>query len=543
MALDGILLYKIIPQIRDAAPMRIQKIYQISTTEILLQTHGAKKKQQLLISTHSVYNRLLFTDRSYPTPAEPGNFVMVLRKHIEGGIIESIEQAELDRWCTMRIRRMNELGDLEYYDLVIELMGKYANVILVKDGIIVDALKRIPPFENTRRTILPQAAFVPTPSQNKKNPFTEKVIDPDLSLTRQFSGFSPFLSREVEYRMEHGESFADVMQEISESTSLYIANADDEAVFHCIELKHVGPCRSYSLFEGFDVLYFHKEEKERIRQISGDIYRFAGRQLKHQTQKLPRLYEELDEAMDCDRFRMYGDLLYARNIGDTKGMKEITVLDFEDKPVTIPLDPRYDGRGNARRCFTRYTKLRKGQAYLEEQINICEGEIRYFEGLLQQLDQADFNTAAEIRQELIRLGYLKETKAPRRRKKEMPVQYRTVDYRGTAISYGRNNLQNDALTWHHSSKTDLWLHAKDYHGAHVVIHSPHPDEDTLRIASMLAAYYSAGRSSSSVPVQYCPVKNLKKIPGAKPGMVQLGSYKVIYIDPDEELLEQLSLLA
>ncbi|MBR2811170.1 MAG: NFACT family protein, partial [Solobacterium sp.] len=163
MALDGILLYKIIPQIRDAAPMRIQKIYQISTTEILLQTHGAKKKQQLLISTHSVYNRLLFTDRSYPTPAEPGNFVMVLRKHIEGGIIESIEQAELDRWCTMRVRRMNELGDLEYYDLVIELMGKYANVILVKDGIIVDALKRIPPFENTRRTILPQAAFVPTP--------------------------------------------------------------------------------------------------------------------------------------------------------------------------------------------------------------------------------------------------------------------------------------------------------------------------------------------------------------------------------------------
>ncbi len=547
MALDGILLSKIIPEIAASLPLRIQKIWDISSTEILFQVHGNAGKQQMLISCHSVYNRFLFTDKNYPTPDEPGNFVMVLRKYIEGGFIESISQADLDRWCVMTIRRRNAIGDIEYFKVYVELMGKYANIILVNaQGKILDALKRIPPFENSRRTVFPGAVFEPTPPQNKKNPFEDTMIDPSQSLTKQFAGFSPFLSSEVEYRMAHGESFADIMKEIKESKRLYAAEGSQEPVFHCIELKSKGRCRSWPLFEGFDVLYYHREEKERIRTISGDIYRFVKRELKHQQTKLPRLLAEMDEAKDCDQWRVYGELLYAYNITDTKGTDCITLKSFEDESdVVIPLDPKLDGKGNARKAFNRYNKLKKGQVYLAEQIEITQNEINYFTGLLEQLEQADFDTASEIHNELVSLGYLKETrksKKNKKKKKEQSVNVRSLTLpQGTQISFGRNNLQNDALTWHMARKNEIWLHAKDYHGAHVVIHDENPDEDTLRTAANIAAYYSAGRMSSSVPVIWCPVRNLKKIPGAKPGMVQLGSYRMIYIDPDADQIHSLEL--
>lgn len=543
MALDGILLSKIIPQIRAALPLRIQKIQDVSATELLFHTHGSQGKKQLLISCHSVYNRLMFTRRSYAAPYQPGNFVMVLRKYIEGGMITSIEQAELDRWCRMDIQRRNNLGDPETMYLYIELMGKYANVILVNsENRIVDALKRIPPFENSRRTIHPGAVFPVTPSQNKKDPFTSDTYDPELPLTRQFSGFSPFLSREAEYRMEHGQSFSDFMREIRESDRLYIAAEKQEPVFHCIELKHCGTNVSYPLFEGFDVLYYRREEKDRIRQVSGDIYHFVSRQLKHQQQKLPRLLNELDEARDCDRWKKYGDLLFTYQVSDTKGTSSVTLSDYETgEDIVVPLDPKLDGKANARKAYQRYNKLKKGQTYLQEQIRICEDEIAYFEGLIEQLDLADYETANEIQEELQRLGYLrnsqKKRKNSRKKKETKAAVAEAVSPSGIRISYGRNNFQNDELTWHQARKNEIWLHAKDYHGAHVVIHDEHPDEETLRMAANIAACFSKGRQSSSVPVVWCPQRNLKKIPGAKPGTVQLGAYKMIYIDPEPEALQ------
>ncbi len=539
MALDGILLHKLLPGIAERFPARIQKIYQISTTEILFQIHGTHGKEQLLISCHSRYNRILISRRSYPTPDEPGNFVMILRKYLEGATMHAVHQAELDRWCTISIRRRNELGDPEEVELVAELLGNYANLLLVRSGIIVDALKRIPPFENNRRMILPNAQFVPIESQKKRNPFTDPQVDRSLTLTRQFGGFSPFLSKEAEYRMALGQSFSSIMSEIESSDRLYIANSGDEAVFHCIELKSIGRCVSYPLFEGFDILYYHREEKERIKEISGDVFHTVRRQLRHQRQKLPRLLREYDDALGCDLWKKYGDILYVVQPGDTRGMSELVTEDYETgETITIPLDPRLDGSRNAQKCYAKYRKYRTGQVYLREQIDLCEKEIAYFEGLLEQLEQADFNTASEIRDELVKGGYMKEKTKKRRRKKEEPLHISSFTFHDVEISYGRNNLQNESLTFHHSRRSDLWFHAKDYHGAHVVVHAPHPDEDTMRLAAGLAAYYSKGRDSSSVPVNYCPISALKKIPGAKPGMVQLGNYKTIYIDPDPDQLRK-----
>ena len=541
MALDGILLFKIVPKIQEILPARIQKIYQTSSTEVLFQLHTHSGKKQLLISCHSTYNRILLTNRSYPTPFEPSNFIMVLRKHLEGSIIQKIEQIEYDRWCKMDITTHDMIGDAIQLTLYVELMGKYANLILVnQENTIIDALKRIPPFENNKRTIQPGASFKPTPSQAKKDPFNEQTIDPNQTLTSQFSGFSPFLSQEIEYRLNHQQSFASIMNEIKESDSLYIANHNNEAVFHCIDLTSIGKTKSYPLFEGLEILYYHKEEKERVKDISGNIYRIVKRELKHQKQKLPRLLSEYDAAIDCDVWRKYGDLLYANQIKDTKGKESIQLFDYEtEQEITIPLDPKLDGNKNAQKCYTKYGKLKKAQQYLQEQISISEKEIEYFEGLLEQLDLADFETATEIRQELIRGGYIKEKQRKKQKKKEDTPKVHQIQYDdNTIIYYGKNNLQNEYLTFKKAKKNHYWFHTKDYHGAHVVVDTNDLNEDIIRFAANLAACYSGGRNSSSVPVNYTTVKELKKIPGAKPGMVQLNHYQTIYIDPSLEQLEE-----
>ena len=543
MALDGILLAKIIPEIQRSLPARIQKIYQISTQEILFQIYGVRGKEQLLISCHSEYNRMLLSRRSYPTPQEPGNFAMVLRKYLEGASFVSVQQAQLDRWCFFSIQRHNVLGDAEMIYLYVELMGKYANLILVDhEGKIINALKRIPPFENNKRIIQPGALFHPTPPQNKQDPFQASEIDPQQPLSQQFSGISPFLSKEIEYRLHHGQDFSSIMQEIKNSHTLYIAQEEPFPLYHCIPLTSLSSGKQYPLFEGFDILYYHKEEKDRIREISGDIFRVVKRELKHQTQKLPRLLKEYDEAKDNQKWNSYGLLLYGHGIRETHGARSMILEDFESgKMITIPLDPRYDGSRNAQRCFAKYRKLKKGQLYLAEQISICEAEIQYFTGLLEQLEQADFTAAQEIKQELIKGGYMKAPVQKKRGGKEKAyvIHLHTLQLpNGISLSYGKNNMQNDFLTWHKAKKNDLWFHAKDYHGAHVVLHASNPDEESIRIAAMVAAYFSKGRQSSSVPVNWCPIANLKKIPGAKPGMVQLGHYRTIYIDPDETILEQ-----
>lgn len=541
MALDGILLHKIVQEIQDVLPARIQKIYQTSSTEVLFQLHTHSGKKQLLISCHSQYNRMLLTKRNYPTPMEPSNFIMLLRKHLEGATIKSIEQVNYDRWCQMKLFTHNMIGDEVSFTLYIELMGKYANLILVNDKqVIMDALKRIPPFENNQRTIQPGALFKPTPSQDKKDPFQNHTIDPSQTLTAQFSGFSPFLSQEIEYRMNQGQSFPDIMNEIEHSNSIFIANQNNEAVFHCIDLTSVGLTKQYPLFEGFDLLYYHKEEKARIKEITGDLFRVIKRELKHQKQKLPRLLNEYDEAKDCDKWRKYGDLLYAYQVQDTKGQASITLLDYEtNEPVEIPLDPKLDGNRNAQKCYAKYSKRKKGQHYLEEQIEICENELHYFEGLLEQLDLADFDTAEEIKQELIKGGYLKEQhKRKNTKKKEHIPTIHSFQYdETTTISFGKNNLQNEYLTFRKARKDSYWFHAKDYHGAHVVVETTHFDEPIIRFCANLAAYFSGGRNSSSVPVNYTKISELKRIPGAKPGMVQLNHYQTIYIDPDRSQLE------
>ena len=544
MALDGILLNKILIDIKNLTPCKINKIYRISNTEILFHLRTNDGKKTLMISAHPTYNRINISEKSYPTPEEPSNFVMVLRKYAEGAMITNIQQGGLDRWCVFELSKRNALGDRITLKMYIELMGKYANVILVdENNKVVDALKRIPPFENNRRTIHPGALFTIVPPQSDKlNPFEVNNVDRDLSLDKQLEGFSPFLSKEVEFRMSNGQSYKDVINEIEKSDKLYITYKDDEAIFHCIPLLSVGTCNEYPIQEGVDILYYHKEEKDRIKQITGDIFKVVKKELKHYKAKLPKLEDSLAQALNNDIYRVYGELLYAYNIVDTKGSDFIELPSFEDQSlIKIPLDPKLDGKANARKAFSKYEKLKKGSIHLKEQIQITKDEIDYFEGISAQLEIIDFGDAKEIVQELTSGGYIraKTVKHPKKQKKQNEtIKFTTIQYdEDRRIYIGKNNIQNDALTFKFSKKHYYFFHTKDLHGSHVVIDSDVLDEPIIRLAANIAAYYSKGRYSSSVPVNYCQIKDTKKIPGAKPGKVSLSTYKTIYIDPDEELIK------
>lgn len=546
MALDGILLHKIVQKIKPEFPARINKIYQVSNSEILFQLKTPTTRKNLIVSCHTIYNRLTLTERSYPTPEEPSSFVMLLRKHLESAIIQSIEQGGLDRYVKLECHMRNEIGDKVIRYLYIELMGKYANLIFVdSNGKIMDALKRIPPFENNRRTIQPGALFKETEVQlGKENPFTSSTYDPTITLTKQFHGFSPLLSKEVEHRIQQGATFSNLMKEIEASDSLYLSNLNNEVVFHCIPLTHIqSPIKETPFLDGFDLVYYHKEEQDRIKDLAGDIYRFVNHELKHQRQKLPKLQASYEDCLDCEKWREYGDLLYANQHLHTKGESSLQLPSFvDDQLITIPLDPKLDIKGNAKKCFQKYNKSKKGQVHLIEQMDLCQKEIDYFEGIQEQLDLSTFDDAKEIQLELVELGYLKKkvSKIRKAKKKEtLPKVSKITLKNGISLSYGKNNLQNEALTFKLANKNDQWFHTKDYHGSHVVVHSDELDEYTIRAAAQIATYYSKGRHSSSVPVNYCQIKTLKKIPGAKPGLVSLSTYKTIYIDPDDELIDEL----
>ena len=549
MALDGLLLHQISSELKEYLPCKISKIQNISDVELLWTLRTTKGNRRLLTSFHSTYNRLHLTQASYTTMETPSNFVMLLRKQLDGGFIRRIEQVGLDRVLRIDVEARDELGDLHMRTLYAELMGKYANLVLVNaEGIIVDALKRIPVFENSKRLIHPGARYaLPAQDMRKHDPFQvdASALDDSRPLGAQLFGFSPLLGREVEYRMRQGEAFADIMEQIRSSHVLYLHTVKEQTLFHCIPLTHLqSEAQTYPLMEGMDVLYYHKEEKDRIRQMTGDLFKFVRKQLKHYRQKLPKLNDALQEALDCEKWREYGDLLYAYGQNIAKGTPSVTLTTFDQsQQVKIDLDVRFDGRGNAKKCFQKYNKGKKGQEHLLDQIALCEQEIEYFEGLEQQLELANFEDAREIREELAALGYMKpiQSKIRRNRKKAKALPAITTIHLadGVTLYFGKNNLQNEALTFKLARKNELWFHAKDFHGSHVVLDCEQPSEETLRCAAIVAAYYSKGRYSSSVPVNYCPIRNLKRIPGAKHGFVSLTSYKTIYIDPEEAVMDSL----
>ena len=532
MALDGITLSKVKNDLDKYLPIRINRISQTSKTELVFNVHANQIRTNLVMSFHSNNNHICFSDRNYTSYNDPSTFVMVLRKHILNGIIYDIKQNDYDRYLLVFIRSRNELYDEKQYILSIELMGKYANLILVdENNKIIDALKKIPPYENTRRTILPGATFTLPDKQSKLDPFNTNDISFDESLVNQLQGFSKLLENEVRYRMNN-ESFNDIMNDIKNSDSLYLSKSKDHYEFHVIPLTHLNiPYTKWDIQKGFDEIYYENDEKERIKNISDDLFKVVKRQIKHYQTKINKLQNSYNEALNLDNDKENGDLLYMYENLNEKGLKSIEIKDYEDNIKTIDLDPKLSIKDNANKYYSIYQKKRKGKVHLEQQIMIADNELQYFNSLQEQLSFANYNDALDIKEELINHGYLKKNVSKNKKKKKVNLyQLKIDDY---TITFGKNNIQNNYLTFEYAHSNNTWFHAKDYHGSHVVVNSDNPDEKIIRLCANIAAYNSSGRYSSSVPVDYCLVKNIKKIKGFKPGFVSYKNHKTIYIDPVE----------
>lgn len=544
MAYDGIMMSRVVENLQSQLERgRINKIYQISQYELLFHMRSQSSNMKLLMSIHPMYARLQLTSLSFPTPPSPNAFTMLLRKHLEGAYLESVKQIQLDRIVDMTFIGTNELKDTVKYHIYIEIMGKHSNVVIThENNKIIDCLKRISPSMNSQRILQPGAIYQFPPILDKKDPFTSNFEITD-NLTRIYQGFSPELSREVLYRIDQGESFQDIMKMLKESNTLFIHKLMDKEHFHIIPLLHLQcPYQDYSLFDGLDKHYDLIDQKDRIKQQTSDLAKYIHNEYQKNVSKLHKLEKTLFDSQNSDDYRIKGDLLFANLHLIQRGQKEITVDNYyDDTKMTITLDERYDGKTNANRYYAKYQKAKNSLHHLNEQIHLTKEEIDYFDSLMTLMENASYYDALEIKEELENLGYLKKkkTKQVYRKKNKLYIEtYLTKE--NITIYVGKNNLQNDYLTFKMASRNDMWFHVKDMPGSHVVVHSEELNEYTIRLASKIAAYFSKGKHSSSVPVNYTQIKTLKKPQGAKPGQVILNHYSTIYIDPDDSFLNEIN---
>ncbi|WP_075980984.1 Rqc2 family fibronectin-binding protein [Bacillus massilinigeriensis] len=567
MSFDGLFTRAMVHELSDTLTGgRINKIHQPNKNEVVIIIRAGGKNHKLLLSVHPSYARAQLTNEQHDNPNEPPMFCMLLRKHLEGYILEGIHQVELDRMIVFEVRGRNEVGDISNKQLIVEIMGRHSNIILVDKmkNVILDSIKHISFAVNTHRAILPGQPYIFPPAQNKANPLeaTEedvlKSIDfhagrIDRQLVEQFSGVSPLFAKEVLHhagmanRITVPKAFLEVLSPIKKNqyTPVIISN-NGKDLFYLFPLQHIqGESKFYhSLSEMLDRFYFGKAERDRVKQQGNDLERFIRNEKEKNEKKLKKLLNTLNEAEHSDRYQLFGELLTANLYNMQKGMKEIEVLNYYDEnggTIKIPLNPLKTPSENAQKYFTKYQKAKNAIHFVKEQIIKTKEEIAYFDALFQQIESASTKDIEEIREELVEGGYLRDRRKRKNKKSASvkPVLDHYISSNGTEIIVGKNNKQNDYLTNKLAARDEVWLHTKDIPGSHVVIRSKEPDEKTIHEAAILAAYFSKARSSSSVPVDFTKVRYVKKPNGAKPGFVIYDNQQTVYITPDEEVVLKL----
>lgn len=567
MSFDGIVTRAITNELNETIQSgRIMKIYQPTETELVFTVRSNRKKQTLLLSAHPSYARFHLTEDQYHNPKEPPMLCMLLRKHLIGGFIERIEQVDMERIVKFHIRTRNEVGDETMKTLIIEVMGKHSNILLVDEdeGHMLDSIKHLPPSQNRHRTIMPGQPYKLPPEQGKINPVD---LDPDSFIRKlDFNsgkmdkqilnvvmGFSPMITKEIVHRAGLGgsQTVKEAYREIRE----IILNHAYEPQIHRAEKEqfYVIPLHAFSddveKFESvsamLDDYYSGKAERDRVKQQAGDLHRFLKNERDKNKRKIKKHETTLKKSESAEEYQKLGELLTAHMHMVKTGDESVTVVDYYDpdqSEMTIELNPNKTPSENAQSYFQTYAKLKKSKEVVQIEIQKAEDEILYFDRLIQQVETAREEDIEEIREELREQGYLKKkpaTKGNRKNKpqKPKPESFESTD--GTLIYVGRNNKQNEYLTNRMANKMDIWLHAKDIPGSHVVIRDEDPSEDTLFEAAQLAANFSKSSRSSSVPVDYTRIRHVKKPSGAKPGFVTYDQQQTLFVTPDSTFIKRL----
>ncbi|MBM7647190.1 putative ribosome quality control (RQC) complex YloA/Tae2 family protein [Bacillus ectoiniformans] len=544
---------------------RVNKIHQPYKNETVLIIRSQGKNHKLLLSAHSSYARVQLTNESYENPQEPPLFCSLMRKHLEGAILENIHQHGLDRLIIFEFKGKNEIGDIAYKQLFVEVMGRHSNIILVdkQKGTIIDSIKHVSAVVNSYRTVLPGYEYVLPPAQDKANPFDaerESLLHKidfnsgkmEKQLVSQFAGFSPLIAKEIIHQCglvtkeTLPDAFFTVVSPLKEHQyEPVIIEQDQKSYFYLTNLTHLsGDRKTFSnLSEMLDRFYFGKAERDRVKQQANDLERFMKNEKEKNETKLKKLQKTLADAENADRFQLQGELLTAYLYEVKKGMTEISVVNYYDENggnITIALDPQKSPSENAQKYFSKYQKAKNAVLAVKEQIEKTNEEIRYFDNLLQQIESASPRDIEEIREELSEEGYMKaRTLKKKKQGSKQPELETYVSSDGTLMFVGKNNKQNDYLTNKFARRDEIWLHTKDIPGSHVVIRSEEPSETTILEAANLAAFYSKAKSSGSVPVDYTKVRHVKKPNGAKPGFVIYDNQQTVFVTPDADLVLKL----
>lgn len=568
MAFDGIVTRAVAQELNGLlATGRIMKIYQPTDTDIVMQIRTRNGNVRLLLSASLSFPRIHITNASYQNPLTAPMFCMLLRKYCEGAIIDRISQVHMERMIYMDIRGRDELGDDRTKRIVLEIMGRHSNLILMDpaSGIIHDGLHHVTPAVSRYRTVLPGRPYVAPPPQDKLNPLTASRDDfvrrirlNEGKIAKQlvgaFAGISPLIAEEIVYRAGLPtldglwNAFASVMHDArSHDYTPVIVRTEAKEYFSALPLTHL-PATDTETFatmsECLEAFYHGKAERDAVKQRMHDLLRLVVNERNKNEKKIEKLRETKQKAEDARQYQIYGELITANIYQITRGQTEANVINYyeEEAPtVTIPLDPALGPAENAQAYFKKYTKAKNSLAVVDDQIATAEEEVRYLDGILQQIETAGLADIEEIREELVEQGYLRARPSKMKKgKPKNPVLERYISSEGVTMYVGKNNKQNDYLTNRLAQADDTWLHTKDIPGSHVVIRGTDYGDATLLEAATLAAYHSKARGSSQVPVDYTLVRHVKKPKGAKPGFVIYEQQKTLFITPDDDTIRALA---
>ncbi|MDO5708226.1 MAG: NFACT RNA binding domain-containing protein [Andreesenia angusta] len=585
MALDGIVLRAIETEFQNRLiGMKIDKIHQPERDELIMSLRGKGQSLKLLLSASSNNPRAYITNVNKSNPLSPPMFCMLLRKHIQGGIIKSIKQIDLERILIFEIESMDELGIMSIKQIIIEIMNKHSNIILVRkeDNKIIDSIKRVSIETSSLRQVLPNLDYKLPPSQNKENP-----IDIDINkfinllkenskaeqsfkfLYKTFLGMSPLVAREIVYESKIDSdkltkdliedeiialwnAFNRIYRKIEDRRFInnIVKTKDEEKLlaFSSIKLNQFGDSdREYydSISEMLDYYFRKRDNQDRIKQKSNDLRKNIITKIDRLKNKVSKQELELRESKNRDIFKIKADLLMANLYKINRGDTSVEVENFYDpemKKMKINLNPKFSASDNAQKYYKKYNKLKHAGRLLQKQIDKSNMEIEYLQNIVYSIDSSNsIEDIEEIRDELIGEKYLKSYNKSKSKMKKISKPHHFISSDGLDIFVGKNNKQNDKLTMKTAYKTDLWFHTKDIPGSHVILKSDGGvfPENSIREAALLAAHFSKGNMSENVAVDYTERRNVRKPNGAKPGMVIYENNNTIYITPNKSDIEKI----
>ena len=584
MPLDALCLSGVVHELQNAlSGAKIDKIYQPGRDEVVLALRAPAGTVKLLLSANPSHPRAHLTQISRENPDKPPMFCMLLRKHLSGARLLELVQPPMERVVDLRLEALDELGDRVERRLVLEAMGRHSNLILLDgEGRIMDCLRRVDSDMSARRQVLPGLFYRLPPAQEKLDPSSldraalESALaaapeesQADKWLLDTFGGLSPLICRELAFRAggatdarlhqmgEGGRSrlldeLEGLLRSVQENsfTPVMLEKEGHPSDFTFQPISQYGPAVSCVPFPSFSALldrfYEQRENQERVRQRGQDLIRSVTNARDRAARKIGLQEQELAATRDRERLRQFGDIITSNLHAMEKGMSRLTAADFYDPEcpqIHIPLDPLLTPQQNAAKYYKEYNKAKTAESILTLQLEKGRRDLDYLNSVLEAIALAEGERdLQEIRQELTDTGYLRRPSKARDRGKRVaskPMEFRSSS--GLRISVGKNNTQNDLLTTKQAFKSDLWFHTQKIHGSHVILWTEggQPDLTSIQEAAQLAAWFSQGRASGKVAVDYTPVKYVKKPGGARPGMVVYTTYETAYVAPDGELARRL----